>query len=78
MRNETIAVHGGYDVDPTTRAVAVPIYQTVAYAFDSASTERRSSISRSKDTAIAASAIRLMQYSSVASLPWKEDWKRLA
>jgi len=36
MRNETIAVHGGYDDDPTTRAVAVPIYQTVAYAFDSA------------------------------------------
>src|SRR6266705_4398458 len=36
MRRETIAVHSGYDVDPTTRAVAVPIYQTVAYAFDSA------------------------------------------
>ena len=36
MRNETIAVHGGYDIEPTTRAVAVPIYQTVAYAFDSA------------------------------------------
>ena len=36
MRNETIAIHGGYDVDPTTKAVAVPIYQTVAYAFDSA------------------------------------------
>ena len=36
MRSETIAVHGGYDVDPVTRAVAVPIYQTVAYAFDSA------------------------------------------
>jgi O-acetylhomoserine (thiol)-lyase len=36
VRNETIAVHGGYEVDPTTRAVAVPIYQTVAYAFDSA------------------------------------------
>src|ERR1700689_3973985 len=36
MRSETIAVHGGYDVDPTTRAVAVPIYQTVAYSFDSA------------------------------------------
>ncbi|SDD91420.1 O-acetylhomoserine aminocarboxypropyltransferase/cysteine synthase family protein [Aquimonas voraii] len=33
---ETIAVHGGYTPDPTTRAVAVPIYQTVAYAFDSA------------------------------------------
>jgi len=36
VRNETIAIHGGYDGDPTTRAVAVPIYQTVAYAFDSA------------------------------------------
>src|SRR5438094_2288278 len=36
MRSDTIAIHGGYDVDPTTRAVAVPIYQTVAYAFDSA------------------------------------------
>ena len=33
---ETIAVHGGYTPDRTTRAVAVPIYQTVAYAFDSA------------------------------------------
>ena len=31
---ETIAVHGGYTPDPTTRSVAVPIYQTVAYAFD--------------------------------------------
>ncbi len=36
MRKETIAIHGGYEVDPTTKAVAVPIYQTVAYAFDSA------------------------------------------
>jgi O-acetylhomoserine (thiol)-lyase len=36
MRNETIAIHGGYEIDPTTKAVAVPIYQTVAYAFDSA------------------------------------------
>jgi O-acetylhomoserine (thiol)-lyase len=36
MRRETIAVHGGYDVDPTTKAVAVPIYQTASYAFDSA------------------------------------------
>ena len=36
MRNETIAVQGGYDVDPTTRAAAVPIYQSVAYEFDSA------------------------------------------
>src|ERR1700685_2282188 len=36
MKRETIAIHGGYEVDPTTRAVAVPIYQTVAYAFDNA------------------------------------------
>ena len=36
MRNETIAVHGGYETDPATKSVAVPIYQTVAYAFDSA------------------------------------------
>src|SRR6516164_1509538 len=36
MKRETIAIHGGYEVDPTTKAVAVPIYQTVAYAFDSA------------------------------------------
>jgi O-acetylhomoserine (thiol)-lyase len=36
MRDETIAVHGGHDPDLTTKAVAVPIYQTVAYAFDSA------------------------------------------
>src|SRR5579863_2071921 len=36
MRSETIAIHGGYDVDPATKAVAVPIYQTVSYEFDSA------------------------------------------
>src|SRR5271155_1527025 len=36
MKLETIAIHSGYEVDPTTKAVAVPIYQTVAYAFDSA------------------------------------------
>ncbi|MFI4976025.1 MAG: O-acetylhomoserine aminocarboxypropyltransferase/cysteine synthase family protein [Caulobacterales bacterium] len=36
MRSETIAVHSGFDSDPTTHAVATPIYQTVAYAFDSA------------------------------------------
>ena len=32
----TLSVHGGYTPEPTTKAVAVPIYQTVAYAFDSA------------------------------------------
>jgi len=36
MKRETIAIHGGYDVDPTTKSAAVPIYQTVAYEFDSA------------------------------------------
>jgi O-acetylhomoserine (thiol)-lyase len=35
MKIETIAVHGGYSPDPTTKAVAVPIYQTTSYAFDS-------------------------------------------
>ncbi|WP_157267789.1 O-acetylhomoserine aminocarboxypropyltransferase/cysteine synthase family protein [Azohydromonas aeria] len=34
MKFETLAVHGGYSPDPTTKAVAVPIYQTTAYAFD--------------------------------------------
>lgn len=36
MKFETMAIHSGYEVDPTTKSVAVPIYQTVAYAFDSA------------------------------------------
>src|SRR6202451_4070569 len=36
MKRDTIAVHGGFDSDPTTKAVAVPIYQTAAYSFDSA------------------------------------------
>ncbi len=34
MKLETLAIHAGYGPEPTTRAVAVPIYQTVAYAFD--------------------------------------------
>ena len=36
MKLETLAVHAGYQPDPTTKAVAVPVYQTVAYAFDNA------------------------------------------
>ena len=36
MRDETIAIHAGYEPEPTTHAVAVPIYQTVAYQFDNA------------------------------------------
>ena len=34
MKLETIAIHGGFEPDPTTKAVAVPIYQTTSYAFD--------------------------------------------
>lgn len=36
MKDQTIAVHGGYETDPTTRAVTTPIYQTVAYEFENA------------------------------------------
>lgn len=36
MKRETIAIHVGYDGDPTTKAVAVPIYQTIAFEFDDA------------------------------------------
>ncbi len=35
MRTETIALHSGYQTDPTTKAVAVPIYQTASFEFDS-------------------------------------------
>ncbi|SHJ96964.1 O-acetylhomoserine sulfhydrylase [Reichenbachiella agariperforans] len=36
MKKETISIHGGYETEPTTKSVAVPIYQTVAYEFDNA------------------------------------------
>jgi O-acetylhomoserine (thiol)-lyase len=35
MKFETLAIHAGYQPDPTTKSVAVPIYQTTSYAFDS-------------------------------------------
>ena len=35
MKLETLAVHAGYSPEPTTKAVAVPIYQTTSYSFDS-------------------------------------------
>lgn len=35
MKQETLAIHAGYSPDPTTKSVAVPIYQTTSYAFDS-------------------------------------------
>ena len=34
MKFDTLAVHAGYTPDPTTKSVAVPIYQTTSYAFD--------------------------------------------
>ncbi|WP_040659963.1 O-acetylhomoserine aminocarboxypropyltransferase/cysteine synthase family protein [Neisseria shayeganii] len=34
MKLETQAIHAGYQPDPTTKAAAVPIYQTTSYAFD--------------------------------------------
>ena len=36
MKDETLAIHAGYTTDPTTKSVAVPIYQTAAYEFDNA------------------------------------------
>lgn len=36
MKKETLAIHGGYESDATTKSVAVPIFQTVAYEFDDA------------------------------------------
>ena len=36
MKKETLAIHAGYTTEPTTKSVAVPIYQTVAYEFDNA------------------------------------------
>jgi len=34
MKTETLTIHGGFHPDPTTKAVATPIYQTTSYAFD--------------------------------------------
>ncbi|WP_261816544.1 O-acetylhomoserine aminocarboxypropyltransferase/cysteine synthase family protein [Vibrio gallicus] len=36
MKDETLAIHYGYETDPTTKSCATPIYQTVAYEFDDA------------------------------------------
>ncbi|MFT5690698.1 MAG: O-acetylhomoserine (thiol)-lyase [Oceanicoccus sp.] len=36
MKDETLAIHHGYETDPTTHSVATPIYQTVAFEFDNA------------------------------------------
>ncbi|WP_117233621.1 O-acetylhomoserine aminocarboxypropyltransferase/cysteine synthase family protein [Vibrio maerlii] len=36
MKDETLSIHYGYETDPTTKSVATPIYQTVAYEFENA------------------------------------------
>ena len=36
MKDETLAIHFGYETDPTTKSVAVPVFQTAAYEFDNA------------------------------------------
>jgi O-acetylhomoserine (thiol)-lyase len=36
MKDQTIAIHAGFKSDSATKAVSVPIYQTVAYEFDDA------------------------------------------
>ena len=58
MRDETLALHAGFDADPATRAVAVPIYQTAAYQFDSADQARHSSIWKKTVIVTAASPTR--------------------
>jgi len=78
MRSETIAIHGGYDVDPTTKAVAVPIYQTVAYAFDSA--DHAAALFNLEVEGFRYSRISnpTMRCWSGASPRSREDWKRCA
>ena len=78
MKPETIVLHSGYDIDRTTRAVAVPIYQTVSFAFDSADHGRRCSISKLKGTGTAGSAILQMLYWKGALPPWKAEVARCA
>lgn len=34
LKPETLAIHAGYSPEPTTKAVAVPMYHTSSYAFD--------------------------------------------
>ena len=56
MKDATLALHHGFANDPATKAVAVPIYQTVAYEFERApSTGRTCSIWRCRATSTPAS-----------------------
>ncbi len=68
MRTKPLRFTAGYDPDPTTKSVAVPIYQTVAYAFDSADHGRGvCSTSKPKAIATAGSPIRPPRCSRSAS-----------
>jgi len=70
MRSETIAIHSGYEVDPTTKAVAVPIYQTVAYAFDSGRSWSRPVQSRGR-------RLRYSRISNPTTAVWSGAWPPL-
>ena len=73
MRDETLAVHGGFDSDPATKAVAVPIYQTASYAFDSADHGAALFNLEADGSATPGSAIRPTPCWRSASPPWKEE-----
>ena len=76
MRRETIAIHGGFDDDPTTKAVAVPIYQTAAYASIAPTMPRRCSIWKLKDFATPGSATQQRQCLKSVSRDWRAAAKR--
>ena len=42
MKKETLCLHGGYQVDPTTKSCAAPVYRTTSFVFDS--TEQAASL----------------------------------
>jgi O-acetylhomoserine/O-acetylserine sulfhydrylase-like pyridoxal-dependent enzyme len=78
MKPEAIAIHSSHEVDPTTKAVAVPIYQTVAYAFDSADHAAALFNFGLKASATPASRTRLPLCLSASWPHSKAGWKRCA
>src|SRR5471032_3088701 len=75
VHDETIAIHGGYTAD-STRAVAVPIYQTVAHEFIDADMRGRSWTSRDRGSITTASTTRPWTYSNSGSRPWRAAPRR--
>ena len=55
MKIETLAIHAGFQPDPTTHSVATPLYQTTSYASTTPSTGRTCSTSRWRATSTPAS-----------------------